>query len=120
MRALCLQMGGAASAQPALFLPCKLDSNKAYEPIMRALCLCLQMWGGGGREPFPPQPPRGLKPCKLVSKNMNRFKAYERLKPIMRALCLQIGGLCPPNPYASPNLLPFFKLCKLCFKAYEF
>ena len=53
---------------------------------MRALCL--QVGRGCA-----PQPPRGLEPRKLDSKHTS-----VALKPIMRAFCLQIGGLLPPPP----------------------
>ena len=64
----------------------------------------------------PSAPPRGLsrasrastaqaKPCKLASQHMNPTK------PSTRALCLQKGGLAPPNP---PNLGYFQKHMNLC------
>ena len=43
------------------------------------------------------------------------FKAYERLKAIMRALCLQMGAAPPPNPPASLGRSSFFPPLPLVF-----
>ena len=87
--------------------------------MMRALCLEM-----GGAAP-PPTPPLFffLSRALLASKHARPFRTHDAStvlesmrgpsKPMMRALCLQMGGAAPPQPPF------FFKPGNACLKACE-